>query len=59
MPRIAHIGEPTTLDWHWSSGAIVTHTLNDLYEAPVAMGRLLPPARGASIMEGDEQSTCA
>lgn len=35
--RIAHIGEPPTLDWHWSSGAIVSHMLNNLYEAPVAM----------------------
>ena len=35
--RIAHIGEPPTLDWHWSSGAIVSHILNNLYEAPVAM----------------------
>jgi peptide/nickel transport system substrate-binding protein len=35
--RIAHIGEPPTLDWHWSSGAIVSHILNNIYEAPVAM----------------------
>ncbi len=35
--RIAHIGEPPTMDWHWSSGAIVSHILNNLYEAPVAM----------------------
>jgi peptide/nickel transport system substrate-binding protein len=35
--RIAHIGEPPTMDWHWSSGAIVSHILNNMYEAPVAM----------------------
>ncbi|MGQ0569768.1 MAG: ABC transporter substrate-binding protein, partial [Armatimonadota bacterium] len=41
--RIAHIGEPPTLDWHWSSGAIVTHILNNLYEAPVAMDSKFQP----------------
>ncbi len=41
--RIAHIGEPPTLDWHWSSGAIVSHILNNLYEAPVAMDSRFQP----------------
>ncbi len=41
--RIAHIGEPPTLDWHWSSGAIVSHILNSIYEAPVAMDSKFQP----------------
>ena len=41
--RIAHIGEPPTLDWHWSSGAIVSHILNNIYEAPVAMDSKFQP----------------
>ena len=41
--RIAHIGEPPTLDWHWSSGAIVTHILNNIYEAPIAMDSKFQP----------------
>ncbi len=41
--RIAHIGEPPTLDWHWSSGAVVSHILNNLYESPVAMDEKFQP----------------
>lgn len=35
--RIAHTGEPSTFDWHWSSGAVVSHILNNIYEGLVAM----------------------
>lgn len=41
--RIAHVGEPPTLDTHITGGAIPTHILNNVYEGLFAMDSKFQP----------------
>src|SRR3990170_5949493 len=41
--RIAHVGEPPSLDTHMTGGAIPTHILNNVYEGLFAMDSKFQP----------------